>query len=108
MEMLLERGLVLGQCHLIGQARGRLHGVCDENLLAPLIRWLELTMFRTSGDNSCCMTITYKSSYFILFVTWMVIKFVKIQLFKLEMYSRKSSSETEKVRNEHSHDLSVL
>ncbi|PHT97385.1 putative polyamine oxidase 4 [Capsicum chinense] len=41
MEMLLERGLVLGQCHLIGQARGRLHGVCDENLLAPLIRWQE-------------------------------------------------------------------
>lgn len=68
----------------------------------------------------------------------MVIKFLKIQLFKLEKYSRKSSArlvfnfkllkyavplkilkrdqwwlfvllmQTEKVRNEHSHDLSVL
>lgn len=30
----------------------RLHGVCNENPLAPLIRSLGLTLYRTSGDNS--------------------------------------------------------
>lgn len=30
----------------------RLHGVCNENPLAPLIRRLGLTLYRTSGDNS--------------------------------------------------------
>ncbi|GMP26780.1 hypothetical protein CsSME_00003074 [Camellia sinensis var. sinensis] len=29
-----------------------LHGVCNENPLAPLIRGLGLTLYRTSGDNS--------------------------------------------------------
>ncbi|KAM3283985.1 hypothetical protein P3S67_022783 [Capsicum chacoense] len=81
-----------------------LHGVCDENPLAPLIRRLGLTMYRTSGDNSVLYDHDLERASCCL--TWMVIKFLKIQLFKLEMYSRKSS--TEKVRNEHSHDLSVL
>jgi hypothetical protein len=30
----------------------RLHGVCNENPLAPLIRGLGLKLYRTSGDNS--------------------------------------------------------
>ncbi|KAL1348592.1 probable polyamine oxidase 4 isoform X2 [Arachis hypogaea] len=30
----------------------RLHGVCNENPLAPLIRGLGLTLYRTSGDDS--------------------------------------------------------
>jgi len=29
-----------------------LHGVCNENSLAPLIRMLGLRLYRTSGDNS--------------------------------------------------------
>lgn len=30
----------------------RLHGVCDENPVAPIIRCLGLTLYRTSGDDS--------------------------------------------------------
>jgi hypothetical protein len=30
----------------------RLHGVCNENSLAPMIRMLGLRLYRTSGDNS--------------------------------------------------------
>lgn len=30
----------------------RLHGVCDENPVAPVIRRLGLTLYRTSGDDS--------------------------------------------------------
>lgn len=30
----------------------RLHGVCNENPLAPLIRGLGLKLYRTSGDDS--------------------------------------------------------
>lgn len=30
----------------------RLHGVCNENPLSPVIRRLGLTMYRTSGDDS--------------------------------------------------------
>lgn len=30
----------------------RLHGVCNENPLAPFIRALSLRLYRTSGDNS--------------------------------------------------------
>ena len=32
--------------------QSRLHGVCNENPLAPLIRGLGLKLYRTSGDNS--------------------------------------------------------
>ncbi|KAF3614967.1 hypothetical protein FXO37_35713 [Capsicum annuum] len=62
-EMLLERGLVLGQCHLIGQARGRLHGVCDENLLAPLIRWHpELRYADKNASHFICYRLLFVES----------------------------------------------
>ncbi|XP_016450959.1 putative polyamine oxidase 4 isoform X2 [Nicotiana tabacum] len=83
----------------------RLHGVCNENPLAPLIRRLGLTMYRTSGDNSVLYDHDLESC----------------MLFDMDGHQvpqntvslvgdafKKILTETEKVRNEYSHDLSVL
>ncbi|MCE3052490.1 hypothetical protein HAX54_052759 [Datura stramonium] len=60
-----------------------LHGVCDENPFGSI-----------DTSISCCLT-------------WMVIKFSKYSCSSWRLF-KKTLSETEKVRNEHSHDLSVL
>ncbi|KAL4186280.1 hypothetical protein AMTRI_Chr09g33070 [Amborella trichopoda] len=81
-----------------------LHGVCNENPLAPLIRTLGLPLYRTSGDNSvlydhdlesCALFDTDGSQVpqqLVLEVGEIFVKILK---------------ETEKVRDEHRKDMSV-
>lgn len=42
----------------------RLHGVCNENPLAPFIRGLGLRLYRTSGDNSVLYDHDLERYYF--------------------------------------------
>ncbi|XP_076888307.1 putative polyamine oxidase 4 [Bidens hawaiensis] len=82
-----------------------LHGVCNENPLAPLIRHLGLSLYRTSGDNSVLYDHDLES--YILFdkegrqvPQQMVIEVG--EAFKRIL------KKTEEVRNENPQDLSVL
>ncbi|KAF6174650.1 hypothetical protein GIB67_006302 [Kingdonia uniflora] len=81
-----------------------LHGVCNENSMAPLIRSLGLTMYRTSGDNSILYDHDLES--YALFgkdgsqVPQQLVSEVG-ETFKRIL------KETEKVRDEHPHDMSV-
>ncbi|XP_009597054.1 probable polyamine oxidase 4 [Nicotiana tomentosiformis] len=82
-----------------------LHGVCDENPLAPLIRRLGLTLYRTSGDNSVLYDHDLESFMLFDMDGHQVPQNTVVQVGDV---FKKILSETEKVRNEHSHDLSVL
>ncbi|KAH0718179.1 hypothetical protein KY285_014210 [Solanum tuberosum] len=82
-----------------------LHGVCDENPLAPLIRRLGLTLYRTSGDNSVLYDHDLESYMLFDMDGHQVPQNTVVQVGEV---FKKILSETEKVRNEHSHDLSVL
>ncbi|XP_064982427.1 polyamine oxidase 5-like isoform X1 [Musa acuminata AAA Group] len=81
-----------------------LHGVCNENSLAPLIRGLGLRLYRTSGDNSVLYDHDLES--YALFdkdgnqVPQQVVTKVG------EAFER-ILKETEKVRNEHVVDMSL-
>ncbi|KAJ8459382.1 hypothetical protein OPV22_032308 [Ensete ventricosum] len=81
-----------------------LHGVCNENSLAPLIRGLGLKLYRTSGDNSVLYDHDLES--YALFdkdgnqVPQQVVTRVG------EAFER-ILKETEKVRNEHVVDMSL-
>ncbi|KAF3670030.1 Polyamine oxidase, partial [Capsicum annuum] len=86
-----------------------LHGVCDENPLAPLIRRLGLTMYRTSGDNSVLYDHDLESQE----LNYVFLLFYSFMLFDMDGHQVPQNTvvqvgDTEKVRNEHSHDLSVL
>ncbi|KAK4793738.1 hypothetical protein SAY86_024173 [Trapa natans] len=82
-----------------------LHGVCDENPVAPIIRCLGLTLYRTSGDDSVLYDHDLES--YMLFdkngvqVPQNVVTAVE-EIFK------KILKETDKVRKEHTDDMSVL
>ncbi|WOL13392.1 putative polyamine oxidase 4 [Canna indica] len=82
-----------------------LHGVCNENSLAPLIRSLGLRLYRTSGDNSVLYDHDLES--YALFdkdgnqVPQQVV--IKVG----ETFER-ILKETEKVRVEHATDMSLL
>ncbi|XP_050363450.1 polyamine oxidase 5-like [Argentina anserina] len=81
-----------------------LHGVCNENPLAPLIRRLGLTLYRTSGDNSVLYDHDLES--FALF--YMDGKQVPQQMVvEIGDVFKRILSETEKVRNENTDDMSV-
>ncbi|KAF5766738.1 putative oxidoreductase [Helianthus annuus] len=82
-----------------------LHGVCNENPLAPLIRHLGLALYRTSGDNSVLYDHDLES--YMLFdkegnqvPQQMVIE--------VGQAFERILKKTEEVRNENQHDLSVL
>ncbi|CAM8971422.1 unnamed protein product [Rhodiola kirilowii] len=81
-----------------------LHGVCNENPLAPLIRSLGLPLYRTSGDNSVLYDHDLES--YALFdasghqVPQQIVSDVS-ETFKRIL------EETEKVRDENSVDLSI-
>lgn len=82
-----------------------LHGVCNENPLAPLIRRLGLTLYRTSGDNSVLYDHDLES--YILFD--MDGRQVPQQIvIEVGDAFKRILKETEKVRDENSHDLSVF
>ncbi|GLT97364.1 hypothetical protein SLE2022_149320 [Rubroshorea leprosula] len=82
-----------------------LHGVCNENPLAPLIRSLGLTLYRTSGDDSVLYDHDLES--YMLFD--MAGRKVPQQIvIEVEDVFKRILKETEKVRNEHTNDMSVL
>ncbi|KAI9118459.1 hypothetical protein K1719_010791 [Acacia pycnantha] len=82
-----------------------LHGVCNENPLAPLISCLGLTLYRTSGDNSVLYDHDLES-----YVLFNVNGHQVPQHIVLEVGEtfKKILDETGKVRDEHPHDMSVL
>ncbi|XP_026408025.1 probable polyamine oxidase 4 [Papaver somniferum] len=82
-----------------------LHGVCNENSLAPLIRGLGLTLYRTSDDDSVLYDHDLES--YVLFD--MEGNQIPQQLvMEVGNTFRKILKETEKVRNESVDDMSVL
>lgn len=82
-----------------------LHGVCNENPLAPLIRHLGLTLYRTSGDNSVLYDHDLESCSLFNKDGGQVPQQLVIEVgetFKIIL------KETEKVREQHGEDMSVL
>ncbi|KAF9664189.1 hypothetical protein SADUNF_Sadunf17G0130300 [Salix dunnii] len=82
-----------------------LHGVCNENPLAPLIRGLGLKLYRTSGDNSVLYdhdlesyTLFDKEGH----------KVPQQMVIEVGDTFKRILEETEKVRDEHTDDMSVL
>ncbi|KAL3525102.1 hypothetical protein ACH5RR_013474 [Cinchona calisaya] len=82
-----------------------LHGVCNENPLAPLIRHLGLTLYRTSGDNSVLYDHDLESYALFDIEGHQVPQQTVIEVGEV---FKKILKETDKVRNEHSDDMSVL
>ncbi|KAF5457575.1 hypothetical protein F2P56_021667 [Juglans regia] len=82
-----------------------LHGVCNENPLAPLIRGLGLTMCRTSGDNSVLYDHDLESYMLYDVDGHQVPQHIVIEVG--ETFKR-ILEEIGKVRDEHTDDLSVL
>ncbi|KAK1305074.1 putative polyamine oxidase 4 [Acorus calamus] len=81
-----------------------LHGVCNENSLAPLIRSLRLPLYRTSGDNSVLYDHDLES-YALFDIDG---RQVPQQLvIEVEEIFKRILKETEKVRDEHANDMSV-
>ncbi|GAB4836127.1 hypothetical protein Ancab_001043 [Ancistrocladus abbreviatus] len=106
-----------------------LHGVCNENPLAPLIRRLGLTLYRTSGDNSvlydhdldsCCIShpLTIFTFCYYIFTGYSVSAIVlriwiwpfSCSLFSIDGHQvpQQMVIETEEVREGHKDDMSVL
>ncbi|XP_047335038.1 probable polyamine oxidase 4 [Impatiens glandulifera] len=81
-----------------------LHGVCNENPLAPLIRQLGLKLYRTSGDNSVLYDHDLESCTLFDMEGHQVPRQMVIEVGDVFM---KILKETDKVREEHTNDLSV-
>ncbi|KAL3527380.1 hypothetical protein ACH5RR_012036 [Cinchona calisaya] len=81
-----------------------LHGVCNENPLAPLIRRLGLTLYRTSGDNSVLYDHDLESYALFDLEGHQVPQQIVIEVGEV---FKKILQETDKVRNENSEDMSV-
>ncbi|KAH9738532.1 putative polyamine oxidase 4 [Citrus sinensis] len=82
-----------------------LHGVCNENPLAPLIRRLGLTLYRTSGDNSVLYDHDLES-YALYDMDGNKVE--KEMAIKVGEIFKRILNETQKVRDEHTNDMSVL
>jgi polyamine oxidase len=82
-----------------------LHGVCNENPLAPLIRSLGLSLYRTSGDDSVLYDHDLES--YALFDKDGNQVPGEIVIEAGETFKR-ILEETGEVRDEHDHDISVL
>ncbi|XP_059664870.1 polyamine oxidase 2-like isoform X2 [Cornus florida] len=82
-----------------------LHGVCPENPLAPLIGRLGLPLYRTSGDNSVLYDHDLESyALFDMDGNQVPQELVK----KVGEAFQSILNETDKVRQEHSEDMSIL
>lgn len=81
-----------------------LHGVCNENPLAPLIRRLGLTLYRTSGDNSVLYDHDLESYALFDIKGHQVPQQIVLEVGEV---FKKILKETDKVRNEHTTDMSV-
>ncbi|XP_020249763.1 probable polyamine oxidase 4 [Asparagus officinalis] len=82
-----------------------LHGVCNENSLAPLIRVLGLKLYRTSGDNSVLYDHDLESYALFDKDGQQVPQQLVIEVG--ELFER-ILKETTKVREEHTADMSIL
>ncbi|XP_010909371.1 polyamine oxidase 5 [Elaeis guineensis] len=82
-----------------------LHGVCNENSLAPFIRGLGLRLYRTSGDNSVLYDHDLESYALFDMNGCQVPQQLVIRVG--EMFER-ILKETVKVRDEHAEDMSLL
>ncbi|PSS00261.1 Polyamine oxidase [Actinidia chinensis var. chinensis] len=82
-----------------------LHGVCNENPLAPLIRCLGLTLYRTSGDDSVLYDHDLES-YALFGMDGCQVP--QQMVIKVGEAFKRILKETEKVRDENSDDISVL
>ncbi|KAJ4706840.1 Polyamine oxidase [Melia azedarach] len=82
-----------------------LHGVCNENPLAPLIRSLGLTLYRTSGDNSVLYDHDLES-YALYDMDGNKVQ--QQMVIEVGDIFKRILKETEKVRDEHTNDMSVL
>ncbi|KAL5984638.1 Polyamine oxidase 5 [Asimina triloba] len=82
-----------------------LHGVCNENSLAPLIRGLGLSLYRTSGDDSILYDHDLESYALFDMDGRQVPQQLVIQV---RDACARILKETEKVRDEHSQDMSLL
>ncbi|KAL9344113.1 hypothetical protein Peur_064544 [Populus x canadensis] len=82
-----------------------LHGVCNENPLAPLIRGLGLKLYRTSGDNSVLYDHDLESYTLFDKEGRQVPQQMVIEVGDT---FKRILEETEKVRDEHTDDMSVL
>ncbi|OVA12075.1 Flavin amine oxidase [Macleaya cordata] len=83
----------------------RLHGVCNENSLAPLIRCLGLSLYRTSGDNSVLYDHDLESYVLFDMDGNQIPQQIVIEVGDI---FKRILKETEKVRDEHGDDMSVL
>ncbi|GFZ09592.1 polyamine oxidase 4 [Actinidia rufa] len=83
----------------------KLHGVCNENPLAPLIRCLGLTLYRTSGDDSVLYDHDLES-YALFGMDGCQVP--QQMVIKVGEAFKRILKETEKVRDENSDDISVL
>lgn len=81
-----------------------LHGVCNENPLAPMIRRLGLTLYRTSGDNSVLYDHDLESFKLFDMAGHQVPQQIVVEVGET---FKKILNETEKVRNEHNDDMSI-
>ncbi|TXG69898.1 hypothetical protein EZV62_004833 [Acer yangbiense] len=82
-----------------------LHGACNENPLAPLIRSLGLTLYRTSGDNSVLYDHDLESYTLYDMNGNKVPQQIVIEVGDI---FKRILKETEKVRDENTNDMSVL
>ncbi|KAL6959702.1 putative polyamine oxidase 4 [Sarracenia purpurea var. burkii] len=82
-----------------------LHGVCNENPLAPLIRCLGLTLYRTSGDDSVLYDHDLESCALFGIDGHQVPQQIVIEVGDV---FKRILKETEKVRDEYRDDMSVL
>ena len=82
-----------------------LHGVCNENSLAPLIRALGLRLYRTSGDNSVLYDHDLESYALFDKDGNQIPQQLVIEVGQI---FEKILKETEKVRDGHPYDMSVL
>ncbi|XP_019419803.1 PREDICTED: probable polyamine oxidase 4 [Lupinus angustifolius] len=81
-----------------------LHGVCNENPLAPLIRRLGLTLYRTSGDNSVLYDHDLES-YMLFNIDGSQVP--QETVVEIGETFKRILEETGKVRDEHPDDMSV-
>ncbi|KAI3462243.1 hypothetical protein Pfo_018906 [Paulownia fortunei] len=82
----------------------RLHGVCNENPLSPVIRRLGLTLYRTSGDDSILYDHDLES-YALFDINGHQVP--QSMVIEVGVVFKKILEETDKVRNEQSNDMSV-
>ncbi|CAO2833127.1 unnamed protein product [Amaranthus hypochondriacus] len=82
-----------------------LHGVCNENPLAPLIRSLGLRLYRTSGDNSVIYDHDLESLSLFAKNGQQIPQQTVVEVGEV---FKKILKETEKIRDAHNDDMSVL